>query len=60
MAGAFGVGQLLQSLLVQTSPTDPMTLLSIVALLLSVAVTACLWPARRAARLDPMMALRHE
>ncbi len=60
IAGAFGVGQLLQSLLVQTSPTDPTTLLSIVALLLSVAVAACLWPARRAARLDPMMALRHE
>ena len=60
VAGAFGVGRLLESLLVQTSPTDPTTLLSIVALLLSVAVAACVWPARRAARLDPMVALRHE
>ena len=60
VAGAFGVGQLLQSVLVQTSPTDPMTLLSIVAVLLTVAVMACVWPARRAAGLDPMVALRHE
>ena len=60
VAGALGVGQLLQSLLVQTSPTDPTTLVSIVALLMSVAVLACLWPARRAARLDPMVALRYD
>ena len=60
VAGALGVGQLLRSLLVQTSPTDPTTLVSIVALLMSVAVLACLWPARRAARLDPMVALRYE
>ena len=60
VAGALGVGQLLQSLLVQTSPTDPTTLVSIVALLMSVAVLACLWPARRAARLDPMEALRYD
>ena len=60
VAGALGVGQLLHSLLVQTSPTDPTTLVSIVALLMSVAVLACLWPARRAARLDPMVALRYD
>ena len=60
IAGAFGVGRLLQSLLVQTSPTDPLTLVSIVTLLVGVAVLACLWPARRAARLDPMLALRYE
>jgi predicted permease len=60
VAGALGVGQLLQSLLVQTSPTDPATLLSIVTILLSVAVMACFWPARRAARLDPMVALRYD
>jgi ABC-type antimicrobial peptide transport system permease subunit len=40
VAGAFGVGQFLQSVLVQTSPTDPTTLLSIVAVLLTVAVMA--------------------
>jgi putative ABC transport system permease protein len=60
MAGAYGVGRILQSLLVQTSPSDPATLGSIMALLVGVAILACLWPARRAARLDPMIALRCE
>jgi putative ABC transport system permease protein len=60
LAGAYGVGKVLQSLLVQTSPSDPVILGSITAVLATVAVAACLWPARRAARLDPMLALRHE
>ena len=60
VAGALGVGQLLESLLVQTSPADPTTLIAIVAILMTVAVLACLLPARRAARLDPMVALRDE
>jgi predicted permease len=60
VAGAFGVGRLLQALLVQTSPRDPLTLFSIVALLTIVATVACLVPARRATRLDPLQALRHE
>ncbi|HEU4993507.1 MAG TPA: ABC transporter permease [Gemmatimonadaceae bacterium] len=60
VAGAFGVGRLLQALLVQTSPRDPLTLVSIVALLTIVAVVACIVPARRATRLDPLHALRHE
>ncbi len=65
LAGAFGVGQLLQGapnggLLLQASPSDPLTLVSIVAVLVGTAVLACLWPARCAARLDPMVALRHE
>jgi putative ABC transport system permease protein len=60
LAGAIGVGRLLQSFLVQTSERDPVTLISIVALLVVVAVTACLWPARNATRLDPLIALRHD
>jgi putative ABC transport system permease protein len=60
IAGAFGVGKLLQSFLVQTSARDPVTLVSIAALLIVVALMACLWPARHATRLDPLVALRHE
>ena len=60
VAGAFGVGRLLQTFLVQTSPRDPVTLVSIVALLSAVAVVACIVPARRATGLDPLVALRHE
>ena len=60
VAGAFGVGRLLQAQLVQTSPRDPVTLVSIVVLLTIVAAVACIVPARRATRLDPLQALRHE
>jgi hypothetical protein len=60
IAAAFGVGRLLQTLLVQTSPRDPVTLISIVVLVTVVGVVACLGPARRATRLDPLIALRHE
>jgi putative ABC transport system permease protein len=60
LVGALGVGRLLESLLVQTSPSDPATLLSIVAVLAAAALVACVWPARRAARLNPMLAIRWE
>jgi len=58
--GAYGVGRLLSSLLVQTSPSDPLTLGGVVLVMVLVAVLACLWPARRAARIDPVVALRVE
>jgi predicted permease len=60
LAGAFGVGRLLRSLLVQTGPTDPVTLASITLLLVAVGLTACLWPARQATRLNPVTALRYD
>jgi predicted permease len=60
MSGAFGVGRLLQSILVQSTGRDVPVLLSIAMLMIVVAVTACVWPARRATRLNPVAALRYE
>ena len=60
LLGAVFVGWALQSLVVQTSPIDPLTLGTIVAVLAVVAVVACVVPAQRAARLDPMVAFRVE
>jgi predicted permease len=60
LAGAFGVGRLLKSLLFQTGSADPLTLVSITLLLVIVGITACLWPAWQATRLDPVTALRYE
>lgn len=60
LAGAIVVGRLLEPLLVRTAPTDPLALSLVSVLLIVVATTASVWPARRAARVDPVVALRHE
>ena len=59
LGAALAAGQVLQSMLVQTSARDPLTLAAIVVLLIAVSLAACIGPARRATRLDPLDALRH-
>jgi predicted permease len=56
---ALGLARGVASLLVGIGPTDPWTFLAAPSVLGAVAAVACLVPARRAARLDPVVALRH-
>jgi predicted permease len=57
-AAALGTGRFLESLLYGVRPNDPVTLAAVIVLLLGASLLACWLPARRAARLDPVEALR--
>ena len=57
---SFGVTRFLGSMLYDVKPSDPMTLVAVSVLLLVVALAACYIPARRATRVDPLIALRYE
>src|SRR5437764_8244557 len=58
LAGALTLGRFLQSLLFGIDAADPVTLLAVAAVLIGVAIAACLLPALRAVGIDPMAALR--
>jgi putative ABC transport system permease protein len=60
LIGAFIFGRSIASLLYNVSAADPVTFLGISLLLVSVALLSCYWPARRAARTNPLVVLRYE
>jgi len=60
LVGAFGLARVLKGLLVGVTPSDPITFVTISAILLVVGLLACWLPARAAMKLDPTIALRYE
>jgi ABC-type antimicrobial peptide transport system permease subunit len=60
LSAAIALGKYVRSLLYGVQPTEPQVLLSVTAVLAIVALAACILPARRATRIDPIIALRCE
>jgi putative ABC transport system permease protein len=60
LLASFGVARLIASQLWGVSPHDPLTLCGVVAIVALAGLAACYFPARRATKVDPMVALRYE
>jgi len=60
VGGALALTRFMKALLFDVSPSDPGTLIAVCGLLGSIALAACYIPARRATKVEPVEALRHE
>ena len=60
LAGAFALTRLMTTLLFEVSPADPITFVAVALSIIGATLLACYIPARRAAKVDPLVALRYE